>query len=110
MQLTGSSVTPELAVIHLELTIEGRVVEKTFEAEPNVTYTFVWDKRNVYQQKVYGWTWAKLAVGYEYVGCKNPVWLTHSVRIHGFRMEISEIGGWDLDIHHRYNFHDGESH
>lgn len=22
-------------------------------------------------------------------------------------MEISEIGAWNIDIHHRYNFHDG---
>ena len=22
-------------------------------------------------------------------------------------MSISDIGGWDLSIHHRYNFHEG---
>lgn len=22
-------------------------------------------------------------------------------------MSISEVGGWNLDIHHRYNFHEG---
>jgi hypothetical protein len=109
LQLTGPEVPPELTVVRLELTIEGRVIEKVFEAEPNVTFNFVWDKRNVYEQKVFGWTWAKVAIGYEYSGCGDaPVWVTRSVRVHGFRMEISEIGGWDLDIHHRYNIHDGE--
>jgi hypothetical protein len=23
-------------------------------------------------------------------------------------MSISDIGGWNLDIHHRYNFHEGK--
>ena len=35
-----------------QITLEGSVFEKLFEADPNITYTFTWNKRNVYKQKV----------------------------------------------------------
>lgn len=35
-----------------QVTLEGSVFERVFEADPNITYTFTWNKRNVYKQKV----------------------------------------------------------
>lgn len=34
--------------------VEGRLFTKWFPAAPNLAYDFVWDKADVYSQKVYG--------------------------------------------------------
>lgn len=46
-------------------------------------------------------------VGYEYTSCSQVIWSTLTTTMKGFDMEISELGSWNLDIHHRYNFHQG---
>jgi len=28
--------------------------------------------------------------------------------LQGFDVDISDIGGWSLDVHHHYNFHEGD--
>jgi teneurin len=54
IQLTPDVIPANLAVIHLKVTIEGLVSEKVFEAEASLKYKFSWDRRNAYNQKVYG--------------------------------------------------------
>ena len=81
--------------------------EKTFEADPNLKYTYSWKGVNVYRQRVYGTTTALVKVGYEYTGCARIMWNTQSARVSGQDLTLSNIGGWDLDIHHRYNFQEG---
>ncbi|KAK8385757.1 hypothetical protein O3P69_016491 [Scylla paramamosain] len=107
LQLTPVEVPAALSMVHLKVTLEGSVFEKVFEADPNITYTFTWNKRNVYKQKVYGEATALLSVGYEYVTCSSIVWETLTATLHGFHMDISDVGGWNLDIHHMYNFEAG---
>jgi hypothetical protein len=107
MQLTGSTIPPGLALVHLKITIEGELHSATFEADPNITYSFGWKKRNVYQQKVYGLATARVAIGYEYRTCSQPVWTVRVVTLKGFDVDIADVGGWNLDIHHHYNFHEG---
>nr|CAD7459023.1 unnamed protein product [Timema tahoe] len=46
-------------------------------------------------------------VGYEYSDCKDIIWDVQTTKLSGHDMSISEVGGWNLDIHHRYNFHEG---
>ncbi len=36
--------------VHLKITIEGVVHEKVFEADPNIRYTYSWDRLNEYRQ------------------------------------------------------------
>ena len=47
-------------------------------------------------------------VGYEYTTCRDKIWTSHSMTLKGYDMDTSELGGWNLDIHHRYNFHEGK--
>jgi len=54
VQLTPDHVPPELAVVHLRIVVEGLVFRYTFEADANLRYRFTWDRRNAYNQKVYG--------------------------------------------------------
>ena len=38
----------------LQVAVEGLVYEKIFEADAGLKYKFAWDRRNAYNQKVYG--------------------------------------------------------
>ncbi|XP_044012894.1 teneurin-m isoform X2 [Aphidius gifuensis] len=107
LQLTPSKIPSSLNLIHLRITIEGILFEKTFEADPVIKFTYAWNRLNVYRQRVYGVTTAMVKVGYEYNDCKDIIWDVQTTKLSGRDMEISEVGGWNLDIHHRYNFHEG---
>ena len=54
IQLTPEHIPLDLAVVHLRVLVEGLVFERDFEADPNLRYKFAWDRRNAYNQKVYG--------------------------------------------------------
>lgn len=40
--------------VHLMVAVVGRLFQKWFPASPNLAYTFIWDKTDAYNQKVYG--------------------------------------------------------
>ncbi|XP_039745810.1 teneurin-m isoform X3 [Pararge aegeria] len=107
LQLTPEKVPATLALIHLRITIEGILFEKTFEADPVIKFTYPWNRLNVYRQRVYGVTTALVKVGYQYTDCKDIIWNVQTTKLSGHDMSISDVGGWNLDIHHRYNFHEG---
>jgi len=52
--LTHHSVPFNLMKVHLMVAVEGRLFRKWFPAQPNLSYDFLWDKTDVYSQKVYG--------------------------------------------------------
>ncbi|VEN54416.1 unnamed protein product [Callosobruchus maculatus] len=107
LQLTPEVIPQDLKLIHLRITIEGILFEKVFEADPVIKFTYAWNRLNVYRQRVYGVTTAIVKVGYEYTDCKSIIWDVQTTKLSGHDMSISEVGGWNLDIHHRYNFHEG---
>lgn len=107
MQLTGSFIPKSLTHVHVHVEIEGSLHTKTYEADPNLTHTFAWNKRNVYKQKVYGIAQARISIGYQHSTCPTVIWETQTATLQGFDVDISDIGGWGLDIHHHYNFHEG---
>ncbi|XP_014290946.3 teneurin-a isoform X3 [Halyomorpha halys] len=107
MRLTRSKIPKSLVKVHVRVEIEGSVHTKTYEADPNLTHVFAWNKRNVYKQKVYGVAQAKISIGYEHSTCPSIVWETQTATLQGFDVDISDVGGWSLNIHHHYNFHEG---
>jgi len=54
IQLTPAQLPEDLVIVHLRIIVEGLVFERVFEADPNLRYRFTWDRRNAYNQKVYG--------------------------------------------------------
>lgn len=97
----------ELRLIHLKIVIEGNLFEQTFEPSPNLTFTYGWNRRNVYRQKCYGLSNAIVSVGYEYFDCKQVIWSTKHIQLPGYDLSISDIGlQWNLNIHHRFNYRD----
>ncbi|XP_017766143.1 PREDICTED: teneurin-a [Eufriesea mexicana] len=107
MQLTGPFIPKSLTHVHVHVEIEGSLHTKTYEADPNLTHTFAWNKRNVYKQKVYGVAQARISIGYQHSTCPAVIWEIQTATLQGFDVDISDIGGWGLDIHHHYNFHEG---
>ena len=59
IQLTPDMIPDTLSIVHLKVSVEGIVFKKFFEADPNLKYKFAWDRRNAYNQKVYGIVTAK---------------------------------------------------
>ncbi len=58
---------------------------------------------------MYGITTATVKVGYEYSDCGGgrAVWHVQTARLAGHGMGDTDLGGWELSAHHRYNFHAG---
>ena len=54
IQMTPRDMPTALAQVHLRVSVEGILFEMTFEADPELKYTYAWDRRNAYKQKVYG--------------------------------------------------------
>lgn len=107
LQLTPDAIPSQLNRIYLKITIEGILFERVFEADPGIKFTYAWNRLNIYRQRVYGVTTAVVKVGYQYTDCKDVIWDVQTTKLSGHDMTISEVGGWNLDIHHRYNFHEG---
>ena len=55
---------------------------------------------------MYGITTATVKVGYEYSDC-DLVWNIQSTKLSGHDMTSSDIDGWNLNVHHKYNYHAG---
>jgi len=49
-----------------------------------------------------------VSVGYIYENCvRRPYWEVQSAKIAGNDMMSSEIGGWNVDVHHVYSVQEG---
>ena len=83
LQLTPSrsaDVPDTLVRVHLKITIEGVVHQHVFEADPDIRYTYAWDRLNQYRQRVYGVTTATVKVGYQYEDC-DTVWNVQTTQV-----------------------------
>ncbi|XP_061733975.1 teneurin-4 isoform X5 [Nerophis ophidion] len=109
--LTHSTIPFNLMKVHLMVAVEGRLFRKFFPAAPNLSYDFVWDKTDVYGQKVYGLSQAFVSVGLEYESCADVVvWEKRTAILQGYESTASNLGGWTLDYHHALNLQSGILH
>ena len=56
--MTGRTVPRRLVMVRLRVVVEGVVFERLFEADVDLQYRYTWDRRNAYNQKVYGFVTA----------------------------------------------------
>ena len=96
-----------LLSVKTRIIVEGRVFEDELEAEAYLNSTFKWDGYNVYGYKHYGYAYVNINIGLKYKLCHDIIWKTIKVKIHGHTPLSTNIGGWDLNIHHVYNNNDG---
>uniref|UniRef100_A0A7N6AFK7 Teneurin-4 n=1 Tax=Anabas testudineus TaxID=64144 RepID=A0A7N6AFK7_ANATE len=109
--LTHSTIPFNLMKVHLMVAVEGRLFRKWFPASPNLSYDFVWDKTDVYSQKVYGLSEAFVSVGFEYESCPDLIlWEKRTAVLQGYETTASKLGGWTIDKHHALNIQSGILH
>jgi teneurin len=44
-----------------------------------------------------------VSIGYEGKNCKDIIWVYQVVKMKGRDVPVSDVGAWDLSVHHRYN-------
>ncbi|XP_069932505.1 teneurin-2 isoform X16 [Oryctolagus cuniculus] len=109
--MTQSTVPLNLIRVHLMVAVEGHLFQKSFQASPNLAYTFIWDKTDAYGQRVYGLSDAVVSVGFEYETCPSLIlWEKRTALLQGFELDPSNLGGWSLDRHHILNVKSGILH
>ncbi|KAL0974317.1 hypothetical protein UPYG_G00218740 [Umbra pygmaea] len=97
-----------LMKVHLMIAVMGRLFQKSLPAFPDLSYTFVWDKTDAYNQKVYGFAEAVVSVGYEYESCLDLIlWEKRTAILQGYELDASNMGGWMLDKHHVLDIQNG---
>ncbi|XP_014067422.2 teneurin-3 isoform X8 [Salmo salar] len=97
-----------LMKVHLMVAVMGRLFQKSLPAFPDLSYTFVWDKTDAYNQKVYGLSEAVVSVGYEYESCLDVIlWEKRTAILQGYELDASNMGGWMLDKHHILDIQNG---
>jgi len=84
--LTGQSVPRDLVIVRLRVVVEGVVFERDLEADINLEYRFTWDRRNAYNQKVYGVVTATGKVFVDTTNQINGVWAFITLVEHLFRV------------------------
>ena len=52
--MTGRALPRRLVMVRLRVVVEGVVFQRDFEADVDLQYRYTWDRRNAYNQKVYG--------------------------------------------------------
>ncbi|KAM7009482.1 teneurin-3 isoform 1-T1 [Tautogolabrus adspersus] len=106
--MTQSSIPFNLMKVHLMVAVVGRLFQKWFPAQPNLSYTFIWDKTDAYGQRVYGLSEAVVSVGFEYESCLDLIlWEKRTAILQGYEMDASNMGGWTLDKHHILDLQNG---
>ncbi|KAK9398970.1 teneurin-4 [Crotalus adamanteus] len=106
--MTQSVIPFNLMKVHLMVAVVGRLFQKWFPASPNLAYTFIWDKTDAYNQKVYGLSEAVVSVGYEYESCLDlTLWEKRTAILQGYELDASNMGGWTLDKHHVLDVQNG---
>uniref|UniRef100_A0A8D0L4Z0 Teneurin-3 n=1 Tax=Sphenodon punctatus TaxID=8508 RepID=A0A8D0L4Z0_SPHPU len=106
--MTQSVIPFNLMKVHLMVAVVGRLFQKWFPASPNLAYTFIWDKTDAYNQKVYGLSEAVVSVGYEYESCLDlTLWEKRTAILQGYELDASNMGGWTLDRHHVLDVQNG---
>uniref|UniRef100_A0A8C7DRX2 Teneurin-3 n=1 Tax=Oncorhynchus kisutch TaxID=8019 RepID=A0A8C7DRX2_ONCKI len=108
--MTQASVPFNLMKVHLMVAVVGRLFQKWFPAQPNLSYTFIWDKTDAYNQKVYGLSEAVVSVGFEYESCLDLIlWEKRTATLQGYELDASNMGGWTLDKHHILDIQNGRN-
>uniref|UniRef100_A0A8C1EW88 Teneurin-3 n=1 Tax=Cyprinus carpio carpio TaxID=630221 RepID=A0A8C1EW88_CYPCA len=106
--MTQATIPFNLMKVHLMVAVVGRLFQKWFPAEPNLSYTFIWDKTDAYNQRVYGLSEAVVSVGFEYESCLDLIlWEKRTAILQGYELDASNMGGWTLDTHHILDVQNG---
>ncbi len=127
ISLSGRTVPTPLKRIDLEISVAGQSVKKAFPASPNQSHTFVWDGKDAYGRGLQGTREYLVSVGYVYMdpalvdasfASMSGSPMTGDMSTREFTVwqdsrgnitapvdarKTDHLGGWSLDILHRYD-------
>ncbi|MCU7907003.1 MAG: hypothetical protein KZQ76_14420 [Candidatus Thiodiazotropha sp. (ex Epidulcina cf. delphinae)] len=117
--LTGASLPSGLRSVGLQINIAGKRFRRTFQPEPNLTYTIDWDGQDAYGRSIVGVIPASVQIAYHYdsviYGTRNEAgeslsrifgrWLNsygwtsaNAIRAARDRGNVSLSRGWKTDV------------
>ena len=64
--LTGHTIPASLKSVRLEVEVAGRTETKAFAPKPDLTYEYVWDRRDAYGREVQGRQPVTIRIGFVY--------------------------------------------
>jgi len=115
IRLTGSDPMPELAQIHVEVTVAGRKTETIVPADTNLTYDYTWDGLDAYGRPLSGTHNASVRLGYDIwtpyqcgssSNCPARLvtyWYDLADSVGTWDARSAGLGGWTLSVHHNYD-------
>lgn len=90
--------------VYFMVVVEGCFFRKWFVVVLDLFYYFIWDKIDVYNQKVFGFLEVFVFVGYEYEFCLDLIlWEKRIVVLQGYEIDVFKFGGWSLDKYYVFN-------
>ncbi|MGK5095116.1 RHS repeat-associated core domain-containing protein [Deltaproteobacteria bacterium TL4] len=127
--LSGTEIFPDLKSIELEVSVAGRQFKQTFPAEPDQSYTFEWDGKDVYGRVLQGRQKLRVRIGYVYPAfyqvpapefrsfdlatgiplkgvpsrTKLTRWQEYTTEIGTWNTPEQKFGGWGLSELHAYD-------
>lgn len=128
--VSGPTLSPNLQLITLEISVGGRLFKQAFYPIPNQRYTFTWDGKDVYGRVMQGRQTVYINVGYLYplvyartdrfgyngngnVSVGGSVingraqffilWQRWKDKIGAWDIRSAGLGGWSFDAHHTYS-------
>jgi hypothetical protein len=126
--ITGTSVPPSLKRVDLVVAVAGRKFAQSFGTEPNQTYTFEWDGRDVYGRATNGTQPVVVRVGFVYGAVyRTPqqiektfgafgdtvmsnrareevtIWQETKTALGFWPAGSGQFAGWTLSVLHSYN-------
>ena len=101
IRLIGDEIVDSLRFVHLNLNIEGTIIEVKLEAERNLTHIFTWNGKDCYGRRTAGKSELLVKAGYDYYDCEGIVWSQAEFVIIGSHGFETSVMGWNIELHHR---------
>jgi RHS repeat-associated protein len=64
--LTGRKIPASLEQVKLEVTVAGRTIKKSFSPQADLSYEFIWDRKDAYGREVQGRQAVSIRIGFVY--------------------------------------------
>lgn len=129
VRLTGDNVNDLVKRIELEINVAGKMYTYSYDPNPNLRHTFIWNGLDAYDRPVKGGQTAMVRVGYVYDAVyQQPaelarsfgalsgmpisgsqarqevtLWQEYQTEVRFIDSKEYSIGGWSLENHHYYD-------
>ncbi|MEG4809313.1 RHS repeat-associated core domain-containing protein [Microcoleus sp. F8-D3] len=101
--ISGKHVAADLERIEIEIDIAGQHFIKTFPPEPNQTYTFIWDGKDIAGRLLSGKQLITIRTTYIYPNPEHNQRKEGTTTLGTWNAIAQGLGAWTLNVHHAYD-------